>query len=237
MADATKISLSEAYECLAAQIGHLAAADYLLRWGKEGVLDYYGRKGLRESRKKIKRREFTAELWIPTEPRLRDELLTEVNGVSYVVWRDVVMDRYQFERLRFERLPRAPAPAAPERGSEIVDLEVAAAETGPLATQPDEPAAEEVPAKVLPVGPPQVESEAPPPSRRRGPKPGTIDRFGEDDRALFSDITNLKTSKNLTAQEAAKELGDSGRIRRRGSLDSAVLRLARRYRKEIERPN
>jgi hypothetical protein len=69
--------------------------------------------------------------------------------------------------------------------------------------------------------------------KRRGPKPGTIDRFGENDRALFLDITNLKETKNLTAQEAARELGP--RIKRRGSLESAVLRLARRYRKEVER--
>jgi hypothetical protein len=72
-------------------------------------------------------------------------------------------------------------------------------------------------------------------SKRRGPKPGTIDRFGEADRALFSDLTNLKEAKNLTAQEAAKELGNLGKVKKRGSLDSAVLRLARRYRKEVER--
>ena len=87
-----------------------------------------------------------------------------------------------------------------------------------------------------PVADPTASTPDPKPrKKRRGPERGTVDRFGEDDRALFSDITNLKKTKNLTAQEAARELGNFGRIKKRGSLDSAVLRLARRYRKEVER--
>jgi hypothetical protein len=64
--------------------------------------------------------------------------------------------------------------------------------------------------------------------KRKGP-----DRFGKDDRALFSDITNLMDTENLSVEEAAGRLGD--KIKRRGSLESAKRRVARRYREEVLR--
>jgi hypothetical protein len=66
---------------------------------------------------------------------------------------------------------------------------------------------------------------------RKRPRP---DRFGKADRALFSQITTLM-DEQLSLQEACRRLGDLGKIKKRGSLASAVLRLARRYRKEVLR--
>jgi hypothetical protein len=92
-----------------------------------------------------------------------------------------------------------------------------------------------VPAQSRPSDKPAVAHSASSTSKRRGPEPGAIDRFCQADRALFSDITNIKETKNLTAQEVARELGNLGKVKGRGSLESSMLRLARRYRKEVER--
>jgi hypothetical protein len=134
----------------------------------------------------------------------------------------------------------ATQPADPARGT---SEPIAADEPAPVARSisaaadkmAPAPSAPEVESEALPPDKPAVADSAPSTSKRRGPKPRTIDRFGEDDRALFSDITNLKETKNLTAQEAARELGNLGKVKKRGGLDSAVLRLARRYREEVER--
>lgn len=80
-----------------------------------------------------------------------------------------------------------------------------------------------------------AQAEPPPaekPAKRRGPKRGSIDRFGEADRALFSEITALIKTQNITAGEAARLLG--GKIKVRGTLDTGIRRLAIRYRKEVE---
>jgi len=67
--------------------------------------------------------------------------------------------------------------------------------------------------------------------KRQGP-----DRYGEADRALFPEMAKLMKDEQLSAQEAAKRLGDLGKIARRGTLESAVHRLAKRYRDEREKP-
>jgi hypothetical protein len=67
--------------------------------------------------------------------------------------------------------------------------------------------------------------------RRRGPRPGTIDRFAQADRALFSEMTALIKQQHITPTEAARMLSD--KIEGRGVGDSKVRRLAERYRKEV----
>jgi hypothetical protein len=88
--------------------------------------------------------------------------------------------------------------------------------------------------RVEPVPPPkpkQPASERAAPRRgRRGPRPGTIDRFAEADRALFPDMTTLMKQKNISPTEAARSL--SKKIEGRGGENSRIRRLAERYRKE-----
>ena len=92
------------------------------------------------------------------------------------------------------------------------------------------------PSRVEPVPPPEpVPSEpvaARKRARRRGPKPGTIDRYGKDDRALFKQMSALIKNENLTFREAAKRLCD--KIKGRGTPESRIRRLADRYRNEVE---
>ena len=65
--------------------------------------------------------------------------------------------------------------------------------------------------------------------RRRGPRPGAIDRFAKADRALLPEMTKLIKQQHITAGEAAQLLSD--RIAGRGSDDNKARRLATRYRK------
>jgi hypothetical protein len=69
-------------------------------------------------------------------------------------------------------------------------------------------------------------------AKPRGPKPGTIDRYGKDDRALFKQMSALIKNENLTFREAAKRLCD--KIKGRGTPESRIRRLADRYRNEVE---
>ena len=66
---------------------------------------------------------------------------------------------------------------------------------------------------------------------RRGPVAGKLSRFGENDRALFSEIERImKQGKSVT--EAARELDYEGKVNGRGTPESRVRRLAKLYRKE-----
>jgi hypothetical protein len=67
---------------------------------------------------------------------------------------------------------------------------------------------------------------------RRGPEPGTTDRFGDADRALFPAITRLMKRKNISPGEAARLLID--KIDGRGSESSRARRLAGRYQREAK---
>jgi hypothetical protein len=64
--------------------------------------------------------------------------------------------------------------------------------------------------------------------KRRGP-----DRFSKSDRALFPDVTDLMKTEHLSVREAAGRLGALGKLAGRGVLESRILRLARKYRKEV----
>jgi hypothetical protein len=69
-----------------------------------------------------------------------------------------------------------------------------------------------------------------PQKNRPGPKPGTIDRFG--DRRLFPQVTRLKEG-GLSRTQAALRLGP--KIRGTGTIESRARRLSERYRDEVER--
>jgi hypothetical protein len=77
---------------------------------------------------------------------------------------------------------------------------------------------------------------APPATKgRRGPMPGTVDRFGGADRSLYCELEALtKGPSKMTVNAAALKLAGEGKIKGVGSStpESRATRLARRYQKE-----
>ena len=63
--------------------------------------------------------------------------------------------------------------------------------------------------------------------RRRGPEPGSVDRFGESDRALFPELERVMRDHRMSANAAAREL--ASRIEGAGTEASKAKRLASRY--------
>jgi hypothetical protein len=80
---------------------------------------------------------------------------------------------------------------------------------------------------------PAVAHSAPRTSKRRGPKPGTIDRYGKADRALFPRVTKLMKSEQLTRLGAANRLAEAGKVAGTGTIESRARRLANRHRNEV----
>lgn len=75
---------------------------------------------------------------------------------------------------------------------------------------------------------PQVESHR---KQRRGPRPGSVDRFGDRDRALFPELQALVADgRSVTA--ATVQLADQCKIAGIGSPVSRAKRLAKRYRQK-----
>jgi hypothetical protein len=70
---------------------------------------------------------------------------------------------------------------------------------------------------------------------RRGPEPGRVARFANDDRALFGSMTRIIQRESKSPTETARDLVCKGKAKGRGTLESKVLRLARLYRKEFRR--
>jgi hypothetical protein len=67
---------------------------------------------------------------------------------------------------------------------------------------------------------------------RRGPEPGSIARFADDDGALFGIIERAMREKNITLTEAVRHLDYEGKVKGRGSAESRIRRVTRSYRKE-----
>ena len=63
--------------------------------------------------------------------------------------------------------------------------------------------------------------------RRRGPEPGSVDRFGESDQALFPELERVMRDHRMSANAAAREL--ASRIEGAGTEASKAKRLASRY--------
>jgi hypothetical protein len=66
---------------------------------------------------------------------------------------------------------------------------------------------------------------------RRGPAPGSVDRYGQSDRELFPEIERIMREKQITVSAAASELADNNKVDGVGSAKSRAKRLATRYQK------
>jgi hypothetical protein len=74
--------------------------------------------------------------------------------------------------------------------------------------------------------------------RRRGPAKGSIDRYGEADRALFPELERIRREKHFSLSAAAQKLAE-GEIEGKGVLGSGTplsraKRLVRRYNADRE---
>jgi hypothetical protein len=74
-----------------------------------------------------------------------------------------------------------------------------------------------------------------PKSGRRGPQPGTIARFLDQDRALFPEIERLCKEEKLSVNAAAQRLASEGKVAGIGTPLSRAKRLANAYSKETTR--
>ena len=76
-------------------------------------------------------------------------------------------------------------------------------------------------------------SPAPPrmPSRK-GPAPGTLDRFGKSDRALFPEIERIMSEHHKSIHAAALELARDKKVDGVGTPESRAKRLAQRFLQE-----
>jgi hypothetical protein len=120
--------------------------------------------------------------------------------------------------------PTTTSPAAADRQSPAAGAEPS--QSLQAARQPPQPSPAAPPDESAP------SSSKPATAKKRGKRRGP-DRFSAADRALFPDMSDLMKNEALSPQEAAQRLGDGGKLKGRGSLNSRVLRLARSYRKEI----
>jgi hypothetical protein len=75
-------------------------------------------------------------------------------------------------------------------------------------------------------------------NRQHGPAPGSVDRFGDADRALFSEIELIMRNDHKTLHAAALELAFASKVQGVGSSspESRARRLAARFRKERPQP-
>jgi hypothetical protein len=70
---------------------------------------------------------------------------------------------------------------------------------------------------------------------RKGPAPGTVDRFGESDRALFPEIERIMREGRKSVHAAALEVASAGKVQGGGTPESRAKRLAKGFRKERPR--
>ena len=64
---------------------------------------------------------------------------------------------------------------------------------------------------------------------KRGPKPGTVARYREDDAALFPAIQALIKGERMSPSAAAVQLADQGRVAGHGSVKSLATRLRKAF--------
>jgi hypothetical protein len=81
---------------------------------------------------------------------------------------------------------------------------------------------------------PEVRDVAEAPRRSKGPRPGTVDRYGQSDRALYEDMKRLMDKEHISATAAARHLAEKGKIKGGGTPESRARRLQRRYRAEAQ---
>jgi hypothetical protein len=93
------------------------------------------------------------------------------------------------------------------------------------------------PQRALDDAEPTADASATPakPQRQRGPKPGTVDRFRDADRALYPELeTRMRGPEKMTVSAAALALANGGHVAGVGtsSAESRAKRLAGRYLRE-----
>jgi hypothetical protein len=81
---------------------------------------------------------------------------------------------------------------------------------------------------------PKVRDVAEAPPRRKGPKPGTVDRYKAADRSLYPELKRLMSEQCLTVTAAARQLADDYKVAGIGAPESRARRLARRYTAETQ---
>ena len=75
---------------------------------------------------------------------------------------------------------------------------------------------------------PQTVAERQPPRRRKGPAPGTVNRYEVSDRKLYPELEQLK-EKLGSVTAAAVRLAEEGQVAGAGTAYSKGRRLAGRY--------
>ena len=68
--------------------------------------------------------------------------------------------------------------------------------------------------------------------KRFGPEPGTLRRYNDADRALFSDLERIMAEKQKSVTAAALDLAQTGRIAGVGTPESCAKRLAALHKRE-----
>jgi hypothetical protein len=71
---------------------------------------------------------------------------------------------------------------------------------------------------------------------RRGPAPGTVDRYGKYDRALFPEVERIMSEGDKSPYAACCELAENGKVKGVGTAESRAKRLASRFKKERSPP-
>jgi len=69
-------------------------------------------------------------------------------------------------------------------------------------------------------------------ARHRGPRPGTVDRYRDSDRALYREVERLMQDEHLSCTAAAMKLAEARRVAGIGSAESRARRLAQRFARE-----
>jgi hypothetical protein len=67
---------------------------------------------------------------------------------------------------------------------------------------------------------------------RRGPAPGTVDRYGKADRALYPELERIMRENSTTLSAAALDLARADQLPGTGTPESRASRLAKRFRKD-----
>jgi hypothetical protein len=68
--------------------------------------------------------------------------------------------------------------------------------------------------------------------RGKGPVPGTLARYKEDDRKLYTELERLMDEKHMSPTAAARQLAEQNRVAGIGTSESRARRLATLYRAE-----
>jgi hypothetical protein len=68
-----------------------------------------------------------------------------------------------------------------------------------------------------------------PPHKRKGPAPGTVDRYGKADRALYPELKRMMDDDHVSLTVAARQLANDSRVDGVGTPESRARRLAKRY--------